>query len=605
MRLQLLLTTLCGVFLVLGWVIGNPWPYLSVAAGSYFALASAYESLRQRELDVNFLMVFAAAASVVVGHVSDAAALLFLFSLSSTLEALAMSKTQSAIEGLIKLRPDRATLLENGSERSVPLSELKIGDRIKVAPFSSVPADGLVREGRTSVDQSAMTGEARPVSVQEGEGVLAGTQNLEGLVIVEVTKPHGESTLDKIVGLVAQAQENKGSGERISRWFGQRYTVFVLLAFGISYGVRATLGEPNALMASLVLLVALSPCALVISTPATTLSALAWAARNGVLIRGGEFIERLGKVNAVVVDKTGTITAGKFSLSWMQGESWCWSEGEPLPDAAKVALANVAAVEGPISHPVAQALVASAAAHQITVPAASGHESVPGHGVRAQVNGAEALVGKRSFAGEGSAEPLKGDDTVVYLRYGGQTVSFGLSDRPREEASALVPALAKIGVERVLMLTGDRAGTANAIAAEVGISEVASELLPSDKQTRVEALGKEGLRVLMVGDGINDAPALAQAEVGMAMGGLGSDIALNSADVVLMRDRLDQIPALIRLGRATNRTILVNLVFAAAVIVVLAVSSLFFRLPLPLAVIGHEGSTVLVILNGLRLLRGP
>ncbi|HWA82708.1 MAG TPA: HAD-IC family P-type ATPase, partial [Fimbriimonadaceae bacterium] len=317
-NVQSILTALCALALTIALITDNHLvAYASVGFGSYFALNSAWQSLKERSIDVNFLMVFAAIGAVAVGHPEDAAALLFLFSLSSTLESIAMAKTRSAIEGLVRLRPSQAVRIRDGIDERVPVEALELGDEIRIPPFESIPTDGEVVSGETQVDQSSMTGESIPVPKSQGDPVLAGTQNLEGSVVVAVRARVGDSALDKIVSLVQDAQENKASGERISQWFGQKYTFLVVGAFLVSLGIRALIMQTpfnEALLTSLTLLVALSPCALVISTPASTLSALTWAARNGILVRGGSFIESAGRVDTVVLDKTGTLTEGKPRL---------------------------------------------------------------------------------------------------------------------------------------------------------------------------------------------------------------------------------------------------------------------------------------------------
>jgi Zn2+/Cd2+-exporting ATPase len=631
--LQTWLTGLCGVSLVLAAVSANSWvAVVAVLFGSYFALRTAWASVSAREIDVNLLMVLAAAGAVVVGRPIDAAALLFLFSLSGTLESYAMSKTRSAIEGLIKLRPDRAIRIEGEGEEKVSVESLRLGDLVRVPPFESVPVDGVVLEGTSSVDQSAMTGESVAVTKTEGDLLIGGTRNLEGIMVMRVSSTVGDSTLDKIVSLVREAQDNKASGERISSWFGQRYTVFVLGVFILSFFARSLFAIPvgEALYASITLLVALSPCALVISTPATTLSALAWAGRNGMLVRGGQYIELLGKVDTVVLDKTGTVTVGRPRLEEIClcagvtvgaagacGEDEpCWRRGGPMSREALELLGAAAAVEAYSSHPVAEAVAEAASRFGVAVKVAEGHTEAPGLGVSARVDGREVHVGQLRYLEQAGVDLPGGFlDHVRHLQDEGLTVALvsagdrlgamGFIDAPRDEALPFLEKVQAIGVERTLMVTGDNTRTAEAVASAVGIGEVHAALLPHQKAEILQKLRSEGRTNLMVGDGINDAPSLASAHVGVAMGGLGSDVALNAADVVLMNDRLDRIPDLMRLGRKTNRIIRANLFFAAGVIVLLTVLSLFWALPLPLAVIGHEGSTVIVILNGLRLLRGP
>ncbi|HMS56086.1 MAG TPA: cation-translocating P-type ATPase [Fimbriimonadaceae bacterium] len=628
------LTVACGTFLLASFVFGSHvLALISVACGSVYALQTAWESLRERSFDVNLLMVLAAIGAIAVGHPEDAAGLLFLFSLSGVLESYAMAKTRSAIESLVKLRPAEALRVDPDGDKKVPVEELELGDFVRVLPFEQIPSDGVLSQGAGSVDQSAMTGESRPVTVEVGDKVFAGTQNLDEMLMIRVSATVHDSALTKIVALVAEAQEHKASGERISQWFGQRYTIFVLVASAASMGIRLAIGQsaPDALYASLILLVALSPCALVISTPATTLSALAWAARNGALVRGGAFVEALGKVNVALLDKTGTLTVGKPRLAEIcvcQGvaagggslcvdEHACWSRGDQgMSDEAKRLLRLGAAAEQYSTHPLAMAIVQAASDQGIDVPEASDSQAIAGMGVRATVDGVPVRIGQRKFFEQGSnrlpdefrvhAEELQAKGmTVAVLEAGGTFAALGLSDQVRSDARESIDRLRAQGIDPIIMITGDTEQTAAVVAEAVGITDFRAGLLPDDKDRIVSEFESAGKPVVMVGDGINDAPSLARATVGVAMGGLGSDVALNAADVVLMHDRVGMIETLIRLGRKTTSIIRANLIFASAVIVTLAVSSIFFRLPLPLAVIGHEGSTVLVILNGLRLLKGP
>lgn len=641
---ETLLTIACGVALGVSVATGSLWlSYLAVAFGSVFALETAIQSLRQRSVDVNLLMVLAAGGSVAVGRPGEAAVLLFLFSLSHTLEHYTMSRTKSAIEGLIKLRPETALRLDGEAETVVPIEALRIGDRVRVLPFEQLPADGKIISGSTSIDQQAMTGESAPVSRTVGDDVLAGTQNLESMIVVEVAREVGDATLQKIVDLVQDAQENKASGERISQWFGQRYTFFVIGAFAVALVVRLVLRQPlgEALYGSLTLLVALSPCALVISTPASTLSALAWCARNGILVRGGEFVELSGKVDLLAIDKTGTLTRGKPVLieicvcsgvpetipaagTHCVAEEACWSQGEQISDEARTILRFAAAAEQYSTHPIALAIVDRAREFGIDVPEALDVTTHSGLGVSARIDGKNVRVGQRRFFESDSArlppdfavhaeELQRKGLTVAVLEVGGSLAALGLMDEPRNDAIEFLRSVDELGIRRVAMLTGDTVQTADAIGSQLGVHERYAGLMPDDKTELIDRFESEGARVMMIGDGVNDAPSLASASVGVAMGGLGSDIALNAADVVLMQDRLERVPQLIRLGRLANRIIRANLYFAAGVIVLLtfgtqivdSIAPQWRNLLLPMAVVGHEGSTVLVILNGLRLLKGP
>ncbi|MGV3618512.1 MAG: heavy metal translocating P-type ATPase [Fimbriimonas sp.] len=585
---------------------------------------SAYRSLRDRQLDVNLLMVIAAAGSVAVGRVADAAALLFLFSLSTTLESFAMARTRSAIESLIKLRPSEAWRVEGNVEERVPVESLRLGDIIRVLAYESVPTDAEIIDGVSRIDKSAMTGESRPEACRVGDPIVGGTQNLEGTILAKVTAVVGNSALDRIVSLVQEAQENKASGERISDWFGRRYTVFVLIAFAASLGVRSLLGQPfpEAFYTSLILLVGMSPCALVISTPATTLSALAWCARNGILVRGGEFIERVGHIRAVTLDKTGTLTWGRPTLCSVvhvpagdSSELLLWNGTDPADPAVAGVIGEAAAVERFSSHPIAAAVLSANDNLGRVLSEVSAHSVVPGLGVVATTRRGRVLVGREELlTREGILIPPKLKSAVEDLEAKGRTVSlvassfgvsaFAFSDGLRDGADVFVRRLLKLGIRRIAILTGDREETAKTVAEQVGIQEVYAGLLPGQKTEIVKRISSQD-EVMMVGDGVNDAPSLASASVGVAMGGLGSDVAMNAADIVLVNDRIDLIPDLISLGRRTGSTIRTNLFFAGAVIVILTTASLMSRVPLPLAVLGHEGSTVIVILNGLRMLRGP
>jgi Cd2+/Zn2+-exporting ATPase len=625
------LTALCGLALLISFIPGmGVAAYLAVAFGSYGALRAAYESIQAREIDVNLLMVLAACGAIAVGRAEDAGVLLFLFSLSGALEEMAMARTRNAIEGLVRLRPSEAIRIVEGREERVAIEALTLGDRIRIPPFEAIPVDGAVIEGGSAIDASAMTGESHEVPVAPGDRLLAGTRNLSGSFVMEVGSTVGDSTLDKIVSLVQDAQDNKASGERISEWFGQRYTFFVLFAFAASLLIRWKLGEGvgTAFYQSLTLLVALSPCALVISIPASTLSALAFAARRGILVRGGEFIERAGAIDTLALDKTGTLTVGQPRLVEIcvcaptgvgtrgcTDEEACWrGEGEMSEDARGILLA-AASIEAHSPHPVALAIKAAADARGIESLAVAQERAVPGLGIAGAVNGREVRVGQLRFLREEGVETPqefiehaleleRSGLTVALVAYGERLAALGLADVPRAEAPQFLADAKRAGVTDVVMVTGDTHETASSVASSLGIGEVRAALLPAQKTEVIRELVQRGRRVMMVGDGVNDAPALAQATIGVAMGGLGSDIALNAADVVLMHDRLDRIPLLIRLGRRTNGIIRANLFLATGVMVVLTVLSLMNRLPLPWAVLGHEGSTVLVILNGLRLLRG-
>lgn len=574
-------------------------------------------------------MMLAAAGAIYVGRILDSAALLFLFSLSGTLEAMAMAKTKSAIEGLIRLRPKSALKLVDESTQEVSIEDLKVGDLVRVLAFQQVPIDGEVVNGLSSVDEKAMTGESAPVLKEVGSQVYAGTQNVDGMIDVRVTSVSTETMLEKIVRLVDEAQQNKASGERISNWFGQRYTFLVLLAAGLSLLIRYFLGESasSSIYSSLVLLVALSPCALVISSPAASLSALAYAARRGILVRGGQYVEAAGQIDAVAFDKTGTLTTGapRVVSMWIAegdggGRFWSLetsvsSQVDGLDDSAVELLGVAAAAELQSTHPIAKAIVSAATSCCKVLPTATDSKVISGLGIQAEVQGIEVRIGQLRLFKEQSEELPTAlleaiasmqdrGMTLAVMAYGSRYAVFGLLDTLREGVGDVIRSLQADGIE-VILLTGDNKQSAEHVASQLGIDRFEHSMMPDAKAAYIDKLVQQGRHVAMVGDGINDAPSLAKAHLGLAMGGLGSDVALQAADVVLTNDRLERLPNLFRLGKMTNQTIRANLFFASGVIVLLTIVSLFGKLPLPLAVIGHEGSTVIVILNGLRLLNGP
>ncbi len=654
---ETVLTVICGLCLAAG-LFGAPYMvyFVGIAAGSWFAIGEMIESLRDREFDVNLLMVMAAVGAIIVGHADDAAALLFLFSLSHTLESMALAKTKRAIESLIRLRPEKAIRVREGTDTEVGVAELRVGDVVRVLPYQNIPTDGTLAVASAQINEASITGESRPIDKAEGDPLYAGTTNLESMMLMTVSAAVGDNTLDKIMNLVSEAQENKASGERISQWFGQRYTIFVVAAFVLSLIIRMALAHETwgaALYGSLILLVALSPCALVISTPATTLSALAYAGRRGILVRGGQFIEEAGRIDTVALDKTGTLTTGRPQLvevcvgppiestvavgACAHGSDrracavcdgiLCWHGGESMGEETAHIVRLAAAAEAYSTHPIAEAICAGARAAGIIAPAADEHIATPGYGIEAKIGDIHVKIGQTRFFDHDMEtmpdsfrqhvrEMQERGLTSVMLRTNGQWAALGLTDEVRASARDFVDQMRRLHVRDIVMLTGDHRQTAEAVGAALGIDHVEPGLLPEDKERLIGEWTSQGRQVLMVGDGVNDAPALTRANVGVAMGGLGSDIAMEAADVVLVQDRIERLPELMRLGRLTNRVIRANLLFAGGVIVTLSVLSMTWHLipflvhitpqmPLPMAVIGHEGSTVIVILNGLRLLRGP
>ncbi|TMQ67555.1 MAG: cadmium-translocating P-type ATPase, partial [Candidatus Eisenbacteria bacterium] len=622
-RMMALLTGACLVLLALGMTLergGLPPPVarvayaLSALCGSWFALRSTLRSLLERRLDVNVLMILAALGAGSIGYVFEAAVLMFLFSLSNTLEVYTMGRTRRAIHALLKLRPARALVLRGEREIEVDAESLRIGERVVVKPGATVPVDGVVAAGASLVDQSTLTGESVPVEKQVGDRVFAGTLNQAGALEVRVTREAGNTTLARIVALVQEAQEQKSRTEEIADWVGRYYTIVVVIGAVAMIVVPWAMGRPFApsFYRAMTLLVVASPCALVIATPATVLSAIANAARNGILFKGGRFLEALGRVRAVAFDKTGTLTRGRFAITDVEA-----FEGA-TPDAI---VRWAASAEKRSQHPLAQAVVREAERRGLVVRPAEQLTNHLGKGVVARLDGVSIEIGTLElFRHLGREIPARGTERVAALSAEAKTAmlvhcesSWGVlaaADEIRPAAPATVDALRRQGVRAVVLLSGDSAPTVAAVARRAGVDEHHGELLPEDKVRVVGELERRLGAVAMIGDGVNDAPALARAAVGIAMGGVGSDAAMESADVVLMGDDLRALPYALGLARRARRIVIQNVAIASGVMLTL-VTLVFVghltplgALKLPVAVSGHEGSTVVVILNGLRLLAG-
>jgi Cd2+/Zn2+-exporting ATPase len=581
---------------------------------------SAFASLRERVLDVDVLMVLAALGAAVIGAPFEGALLLFLFSFSNVLQRHAMERTQRAIESLLTLRPSEALVKRNGVTEKVPVESLEIGEIVIVRPGEQIPVDGVISEGSTNVDESSLTGESMPVSKPLGSQLFAGTLNQSGGIELTVSKRSDDSALAKMVKLVAEAQAEKSGTQRFLEKAEQYYAMGVIgltaLVFLIPWLFA---GEPfsTAFYRAMTIMVVASPCALVISTPATVLSAIGGAARRGILIKGGSHLERAARIDIVAVDKTGTLTVGKPSLTEVVTAEGVFEIGKALPESVIALLRAGAALEAKSEHPLAHAIVKSAADLGITLPTATDFQSTAGKGAEATIDSERYLIGSERLFRELKATDTEALDriskplqekgkTCVWLgtRNGDSVRSFAvlvMADTIRPAARHLAEDLHRLGVKKVVMLTGDQRLVAEAIAQEAKVDQVFAELLPEDKLNVIRELRKEGT-VMMVGDGVNDAPALAISDIGVAMGAAGTDVAMETADIVLMGDRLENIPLLLNHARRARRVLMQNLIFASAVIVVLISAALGFALALPLGVVGHEGSTVLVCLNGLRLL---
>jgi len=623
-RTMVVLTAICLSLLILGMILERAVPaavwhhvaYVgSALCGSWFALRSTFLALKRRRLDVNLLMILAAAGAGSIGYVFEASVLMFLFSLSNTLEVYTMGRTRRAIHALLKLRPSRALVRRGDREIEVEAESVRIGERVIVKPGEIFPVDGVVVSGTSLADQSTLTGESIPVPKQPGDRVFAGTLNQLGSLEARATREHGDTTLARIVALVEAAQEQKSQTEEVAEWVGRYYTVAVVAGAALMIVVPPFVLHDDfsrSFYRAMTLLVVASPCALVIATPATVLSAIANAARNGILFKGGRFLEALGRVKAVAFDKTGTLTRGRFAVTDVVAFEGA-TEAQVLSWAASA--------ERRSQHPLAQAVVREAEARGLPSPPAEQLTSHLGKGIVARLDGESIEIGTPElFAHLGREVPRAGLERVEQLgaeaktsmlvHCGGRWGVIAAADQIRDAAPGVVAELRRQGVTSVVLLSGDRVGTVAAVAARVAVDEHHGALLPEDKVRVVGELEKRYGAVAMVGDGVNDAPALARATVGVAMGGVGSDAAMESADVVLMGDDLNALPYALKLARRARATVIQNVTVAAGVMLVL-VALVFFGgltplgpLRLPVAVSGHEGSTVIVILNGLRLLAG-
>jgi Cd2+/Zn2+-exporting ATPase len=617
-RRMALLTAVClmalGVGSVLELVPGVPRIVtlalfvLAYVAGGYYSTKNALAALRQWTVDVNLLMVAAALGAAAIDYWQEGAVLMFLFSLSNTLESFAMARTRRAITALMELSPDEARVRRNGEEVRVPVEELQVGEVVIAGPTERIPVDGQVVTGQSAVDESPVTGESMPVEKGPGDGVYAGSLNQQGVLEIRMTRPASESTLARIIRLVEEAQSQKAEAQHLTEWIGRYYTTAVLGGAALFILMPPlVLGWPFAatFYRAMTLLVVASPCALVISIPAAILSAIAGAAREGILFKGGVALEQAAGIRVVAFDKTGTLTEGKPRVT----------DVVPLEgQEAAVVLGLAAAVEIRSEHHLGEAVVEAARARGVAVVPAQQVETFPGRGICGVVDGRRVWVGNQGLMRETGA-PLSAEvlSRVQALELQGKTVVvvgaeaplglIAVADTVRPAAGRVVEDLRRNGMPHLVMLTGDNARVAKAVAAEVGIAEWRASLLPEQKVTAVRELVATRGPVAMVGDGVNDAPALAAATVGITMGGIGTDVALETADIVLMGDDLTKLPRALELGRRCRRVILQNLAFAGLVILGLVTSTLIGWMTLPIGVVGHEGSTLLVVVNGLRLLR--
>ncbi|MFE4537103.1 heavy metal translocating P-type ATPase [Streptomyces scopuliridis] len=614
------------------WAWG-PLYALAYATGGWEPAWAGLQALREKTLDVDLLMIVAAIGAASIGQVMDGALLIVIFATSGALEALATARTADSVRGLLDLAPTTATrLLDDGGEETVATEDLVVGDTILIRPGERVGADGRVLDGSSEVDQATITGEPLPVPKESGDEVFAGTLNGTGSLRVKVERDASDSVIARIVAMVEEASETKAPTQLFIEKVEQRYSVGIVLATLAVFGVPLAFGASltDALLRAMTFMIVASPCAVVLATMPPLLSAIANAGRHGVLVKSAVVMERLGQIDAVALDKTGTLTEGTPRVTDVRPVTGAGPAGqtaqtgptggiggtagtEPNGLTEDGLLTLAAAAEHPSEHPLARAIVTAARERGLVLPDVRDFTSAPGVGVTAVVDGRTVAVGAPARLLADAADPAvatvvgeleDGGRTAVLVQCDGVPVGvLGIADRLRPDAAATVAALTTLTGTAPTLLTGDNPRAAARLAAEAGITDVRAGLLPQDKVTAVREAEAAGRKVLVVGDGVNDAPALAAAHTGLAMGRAGSDLALETADAVIVRDELATVPAVVALSRAARRLVVQNLVIAGVFISGLVIWDLVGHLPLPLGVLGHEGSTVIVGLNGLRLLR--
>jgi Zn2+/Cd2+-exporting ATPase len=618
-RWTLLLVAIAGLLLLVGWAgeqffglsttVATVLFILSMIAGGYDVATHAIPALLKGKFDTDVLMLAAALGAALLGEWAEGAFLLFLFSLGHAGEHYALDRARNAINALGELMPKTARVRRGDQIIEADVNELTIGDIVVVRPGDRIPVDGTVVAGTSGVDQSPITGESVPVTKQPKDGVFAGTVNQDAALDIEVTQLAADNTLSRVTKLVAEAQSQQSptqqETERFTSWFVPAVLIGTVL-FIIVPPLIGWMPLEQSFYRAMLLLVAASPCALAIGTPAAVLAGIAQAARNGVLIKGGVHLENSGRLQAIAFDKTGTITSGRFSVT----------DIVPINGVTPDEVLQVAgAVEQQSSHPLAVAVVRAAQEKKLLLPPAQGLENMPGRGIKSAIAGETVLIGTlklfRETPGHRVDERLerlvadleaRGRTTMAISRGGKFLGVIGLADTPRPNAKAVMQELRTLGIPYLVMLTGDNEAVATRIAREVGLSDVQAELLPEQKLQVIKSLEKKYEAIAMVGDGVNDAPALATATVGVAMGGAGTAVALETADMALMADDLGKLPFAIGLSRASRTIIRQNLAISLGIIALLIVSSVLAITQLSGAVILHEGSTIIVVANALRLL---
>lgn len=609
-RLLAFQTSLCGGFLILALVLEKVFAanlgwvttayVISIVAGGWDASRDAFTAIRKGRVDIHFLMITVAIGAAVIGAWHEGALLLFLFSLGGALEHFALSRMNREISALSKSAPKQArVILGDDSVVERPVEELRPGDFLQVKPDEVFPVDSILREGETEVDESSLTGEAMPVPKKRDDELSSGTLNLWGAVRVEVVRPVEESSLARIIRMIRSAQESKAPSQRFTDRFGSRYAIGVLtfaaLAF-VGWWLGFQLSPRDAFYRAMTFLVVASPCALVLSIPSAILAGIAWGARHGVLFRGGRAIEELAGIEVIALDKTGTLTAGKMKVLRI----------ESFPPGRETEILDMASsIEGESNHPIARAIAKHGKDAGMGKMKVENLRSLTGMGIQAEINGIKYLLGRRQLLdGDGRVGGLEQrsfENTEVWLSSEDLLGCLILEDEIRQESKPVMKSLHDRGI-LTMMLTGDNEVAAAPVARELGIGEVHAELRPEGKVELIRQLMNEGKKVAMVGDGVNDAPSLAAAHVSVSMGGRGSDAALEQADVVLVNDRIDRLESALELSRRARSVIRQNLAISLGTVVVMVGATLMTTIPLTLAVVIHESSTVLVCLNSLRLL---
>lgn len=619
-RVLAVLAGLCALFGLGGWVVsvwglGPAWLPVSLFAlamcvGGWDALGDVREGLPKGEFDIHFLMLAVAIGAASIGAWGEGALLLFLFSFSAALEAYAMHRTRREIDRLFDAAPKEACLVDtDGGERSIAVDGVQVGDRLRVKPGEQFPVDAEVAVGKTAADESNLTGEANPVAKLPGDAVYSGTINLWGSVEVVTQRRVGESSLQKVIRLIQEAQHLKAPSQRFTDRFGTGYTLGVLgltgimfLVWWLGFGIAPfenVAGSRSAFYRAMTLLVVASPCALVLSIPSAILAAIAWGAKNGVLFRGGAAIEKLAEVDLVALDKTGTLTTGEMVVDSV----------ESFPPGREREAAELAySLEAHGTHPIGRAIQHYGKQLGLRQRVIDSFQAMSGRGIQGREGDALCVLGRRELLEEGPLsewiaqvpEPAP-EFTENWIFKGDLIARILLKDQIRVESKGILMALKKRGI-RAVMLTGDRRGAARSVGAELGVEEVRSGLTPGDKVAAIREYSDAGYKVAMVGDGVNDAPSLAAAYVSVAMGARGSDAALEQSEVVLMQDRIDNFLAAVRLSERAKTIIRQNLAIALGTVVLMAVAAIGGLIPLSVGVFAHEGSTVVVCLNSLRLL---